>query len=374
MRIAYLCLDPGIPVFGTKGASVHIQEVIRRFRADGHEVVVHAVRVGEHRPADLAELKVVEHRIGRGDPALRERRQREVSSLIANAVIATGCDLVYERYSLFSTALASVTGTLGVPGVLEVNAPLIDEQRRHRHLVDESGASDALAAQARAAARVVCVSQPVADWVRRRTGVDAAVVPNGVNTERIRPGVRAARPVVAFVGTLKPWHGVEILLRAAALAQTGWSVRVIGDGPERASLQALAGGLDVEFTGAVPPDQIPALLTDAWLAAAPYPTSDDHYFSPLKVLEYAAAGLPIVASRIGQLPALIEDGRTGLLVPPSDPAALAEAIDTLVGDPERLSSMAREIRSDAERRFDWSHVVDASLTGLIDRPLEVAHG
>ena len=133
MRIAYVTVDPGIPVFGTKGASVHIQEVVRELIRRGHDVTVHTTRAGRDIPDDLAGLKVIETRIEADDPAARERAQQEVSARIAARIIADGADLVYERYSLFSTALAEVTDATGAVGVLEVNAPLIEEQRSHRH-------------------------------------------------------------------------------------------------------------------------------------------------------------------------------------------------------------------------------------------------
>jgi glycosyltransferase involved in cell wall biosynthesis len=81
------------------------------------------------------------------------------------------------------------------------------------------------------------------------------------------------------------------------------------------------------------------------VAVAPYPDNPNFYFSPLKVYEYMAAGIPVVASRIGQLAGLIDDGVNGLLTPPDDPAALATAIDRLRVDAalrERLSVAGRE--------------------------------
>ena len=129
MRVSYVCLDPGVPVFGAKGASVHVQEVVRALRRAGHEVVVHAARRGSLVPADLADLEVVEAPVRASDPARREREQAGISRRIAHDILAGGTDLVYERYSLFSTALAAVTRSCPARGVLEVNAPLIDEQR-----------------------------------------------------------------------------------------------------------------------------------------------------------------------------------------------------------------------------------------------------
>ena len=115
MRIAYICCDPGIPVFGTKGASVHIQEVVRELRAAGHEVVLYALRSGEHVPADLADLELHLEAVTDVSPAEREQAQAHAAERIVSRVIADGADLVYERYSLFSTALADITAATGVP-------------------------------------------------------------------------------------------------------------------------------------------------------------------------------------------------------------------------------------------------------------------
>ncbi|ANS79837.1 Glycosyltransferase [Serinicoccus hydrothermalis] len=140
-RVAYVCADPGIPVFGTKGASVHIQEMVRAWRARGAEVEVYAVRLGDAAqvPADLADLVVHHVPVGKvgggsGDPgaaARREVAQRQAAAEIARRVVVAAPDVVYERYSLFSPVLALARRGLGerVTTVLEVNAPLIDEQR-----------------------------------------------------------------------------------------------------------------------------------------------------------------------------------------------------------------------------------------------------
>lgn len=419
MRIAYICADPGIPVFGTKGASVHVQEIIRAFRARGADVRLYCTRTGDQVPADLADVPVTRIRVRSGSD--REAGQARAATELAEQIIADGADLVYERYSLFSTALARVTDVLGVPGILEANAPLIDEQRRHRSLQDEAGAYAVLDAQVTAAAKTICVSEPVAAWVRARTGTGTAtgtvagsaagtaagltagsaagltagsaassrveVVANGVNTDRITPvapvdaggdtaadagltgAAEADVPVVVFVGTLKPWHGVDVLVRAAAAARRRWRLRIIGDGPLGESLreQAAELGVDAEFIGAVDPEHIPAALAGATIAVAPYPRTDSdaaQYFSPLKIYEYCAAALAVVASNVGQVPAIIDDGVTGVLVEPSNPSALADAVDRLVADPSRRHCLAAAARRTAVTEHSWNRVLDRILDGL----------
>ena len=384
MRIAYICCDPGIPVFGTKGASVHIQEVVRELRSIGHEVALYAVRSGKHVPDDLTDLELHLEAVADVEPAEREQAQAHAAERIVSRVIADGADLVYERYSLFSTALADITAATGIPGILEVNAPLIDEQRRHRSLVDASGAAQVLHRQVAAARATVCVSDPVADWVRRRTTdlPDASdivdrihTVPNGVSVRRIQPQPEDPdRVVVTFVGTLKPWHGVADLITAAALARQSWSLRIIGDGPEMDSLRSQAGrlGVEVDFRGAVAPQDIPAHVAGSAIGVAPYPDlggGEQQYFSPMKVLEYLAAGLAVVASDVGQIPQLLEDGsgRHGVLVAPSDPTALAAALDDLATCPGRRVRMGRSGRLLAEQRHSWRRTVDRilELAGLV---------
>ena len=362
MHIAYVCLDPGIPVFGTKGASVHIQEVVREYRRRGHDVTVYATRRGSDVPDDLAELRIVDVPITTRDEEERERAQQAASASVSDMVRAGGYDLVYERYSLFSTVIAEC----GVPGILEVNAPLIDEQRTHRVLVDEQAADAALQEQVQAALTTICVSDPVRDWVIARTeGTRVFTVPNGVNVHRITPQPESpGAPVVTFVGTLKPWHGVDVLLRARAQAHKDWQLRIIGDGPMRAELDDLARclGIDVDFRGAVAPDAIPQHMAGTAIGVAPYPAMDtdsDQYFSPLKVYEYMAAGLPVVASRVGQLPEIM--GESAYLVPPSDPEALAEALDALVANPVERARVGSDNRRQAEREHSWTGTVDHIL-------------
>ena len=366
MRVAYVCADPGVPVFGTKGSSIHVQEVLRQLARRGMQTTLWCARTGGEPAAGLEQVEVrCLPPPGGGSPAQREAQQRS-NDLELGARLGGGprVDLVYERYSLWSTAGMRHASLLGVPGLLEVNAPLVEEQARHRQLVDRDGALTRAGAVFRLARSVLCVSEPVASWVREvAPGARTVVLPNGVDPARFTPGPEPPGPfTVGFVGTLKPWHGVDVLVRAVALLDEV-RLRVIGDGPEREALERLAvrllGAHRADFVGAVHPGQLPAELARLHVAAAPYPVADT-YFSPLKVFEYLAAGLPVVASRSGQLSQVLTDGVDGLLTPAGDVVALAEAIAGLRSEPVLRVRLGRAARHTAQRHT-WEAVVDASL-------------
>jgi glycosyltransferase involved in cell wall biosynthesis len=168
---------------------------------------------------------------------------------------------------------------------------------------------------------------------------------------------------VGFVGTLKPWHGLGTLAEAfARLRHRHMHARllVVGDGPGRQNLEAdlEARGLrgDASLVGAVAPEEVPGLLASMDVAVAPYPELADFYFSPLKVYEYMAAGLPVVASRVGQLAELIRPGDNGLLCPPGDAAALAEALVQLWQRPALRRRLGEAARADVLQNHTWDAV------------------
>jgi glycosyltransferase involved in cell wall biosynthesis len=378
MRIAYVCADSGVPVFGSKGASIHVQEVIRALVRRGERVDLFARSTDGPIPADLHAIHVPAlPRIPRGSPAAREQAALAANQDLRDALEAAGpFDLMYERYSLWSFAGMEYVRDHGVPGVLEVNAPLIEEQTRYRSLVDRAGAERVAERVFAAASVLLAVSREIAGYLNAYPAARGKVhvVPNAVNPDRFSPGVTPTCPAapgtftVGFVGSLKPWHGLSVLVEAFSILHArggGWRLLIVGDGPERSDVEdaVVSRGVRdaVQFTGAVPPSEIPGLLSSMDVAVASYPNLSRFYFSPLKVYEYMAAGLPVVASRIGQLSDLIEDGENGLLCPPDDARALAAEIARLRAEPDRAARLGRAARATVLRDRTWDAVVNRML-------------
>jgi glycosyltransferase involved in cell wall biosynthesis len=377
MRIAYVSADQGVPVFGTNGSSAHVRAVLRAFLARGASIDLFASRFDGRAPADLAMVRVrALPSVPRDMPqARRERLALDANDALREQLEVAGpFDLVYERQSLWSAAGMEQARDWGVPGLLEVNAPLLEETARYRTLVDHEAARRQRRRTFAAASALLAVSPGVA---RHLAGFAEAagrvhVVPNGVDPCRFAPGRAERRPGepvrIGFLGSLRPWHGVDGLIDAVAiLFGRGLRVRllVVGKGPEQERLEARARALGmaeaVEWTGAVPEAAVPGELARMDIAVAPYPASPAFYFSPLKLFEYMAAGLPIVTTNVGDLATIIEHDRTGLVCPPDDPAAMADALAALAGDPARRRDLGCAARETAERRHSWEAVAGRIL-------------
>ncbi|MDO5500144.1 MAG: glycosyltransferase [Propionibacteriaceae bacterium] len=355
-EVVYVVTDPGVPAFGRKGGSAHVQEVLRELRRRARRVTLSAARLGGPVPAGLDDVVTIELGRPKADsPAAAERALQEldtqaagiVAGLVAGARAAHPQDpapLVYQRYGLWSAAVVEQACAAGARTVLEINAPLVEEQRTHRVLVDAETATAMTVRALRAADYAYAVSEPVAHWARQLSGRAVETVGNGVDTGRftVATGSGAKAPTVVFVGTFRPWHAPDLLVQAAGrLQEAGTPIRLllVGDGPRLAQTveTARAAGVEVETTGSVEHDAIPGILARADIACAPYPAGDA-YFSPLKVIEYLGAGLPTVTSAIADLPDLLGQDEVAF-VQPGDVDALVRELGDLAQDPARRARL-----------------------------------
>jgi len=166
-----------------------------------------------------------------------------------------------------------------------------------------------------------------------------------------------------FCGRLnsrRPHKTVDILLKAMPriLQRHTVELNIIGTGPRLDEYTTLARtlglGRAVHFLGFIDPSDLPAHYARADLFALP---SARESF-PLVLLEAMASGLPVVATAVGGVPEMVVDGETGLLVPPDDPGALAEAVNSLLDDPERMRAMGEKGRDTVREHYTWDKVAE----------------
>jgi glycosyltransferase involved in cell wall biosynthesis len=349
------------------GQSVHLEAMVAALRAAGHEVRV----VG---PAGYAEAALGES--SRAVDALRRFLPGWVGELaeLAYALPATWKldraaaefrpDVIYERANLFHLAGTLTAMRRRLPLLLEVNAPLAEERARFGKLSLKRLAHAAERFVWRRASRVLPVTEVLADHVQAG-GVPRArisVVPNGIHLEDFSATARTDAPggevVLGFVGFVRDWHGMDRVLRAIAFWQGKQRLvlRIVGDGPARPGLEALARELGIEdrlhFTGLASREAVPALVAGFDVALQPAAVP---YACPLKVLEYMAAGCAIVAPDQPNLRELLEDGRTAILFDPADADAMWRAVLDLAREPWRRRALGAAARADIQARgLTWA--------------------
>lgn len=227
-------------------------------------------------------------------------------------------------------------------------------------------------------ARAVAVSEAVADFHARELGGRLAVIENGVSVPpratdseraaaRARMGIAPSEHVVGCVARLAPEKRHDVLLEAFARSDVRATLVLVGDGPERASLEAWADGLGVRsrvrFLGEVASPE--ALLPGIDVVAL----ASEREGLPMALLEAMAFGIPVIATAVGGVPTLLAEGG-GLLVAPRDAEGLALGLRLLASDGEaraRLGAMARariEARYSAERMArSYARLYDEALAG-----------
>ncbi|MCZ4495554.1 MAG: glycosyl transferase family 1 [Thermoleophilia bacterium] len=204
----------------------------------------------------------------------------------------------------------------------------------------------------RRAAVVTAVSAPLADAARAAGARHVVEIPHGVEVPRARTRGNeedsSGEPIVLVAGRLSPEKGVAVL--AAAWPKVhGARLSVAGDGSERHLLAPIAD----ELHGFVTHGRLQELYAAADLMVMP---SLSEGFG-VTALEAMAAGIPVVASRVGGLAGLVEHEVTGLLVPPSDPEALAAALQRLIDDSNLRKTLGAAARRRAADRYGWQRVV-----------------
>ena len=369
MKVALLTREYPPEVYG--GAGVHV-EYLARALAPLTDLTVHCM--GADRPGAVAHQPW---------DALKDQVLRFLSTDLSMADAVAGADVVHSHtwYANLAGHLASLL--YGIPHVMTMHS--LEPLRPWK--AEQLGGGYALSSWAeRVAATSAAAVVAVSDGMR--ADISAAypsipperirVIRNGIDTSEYAPdpatevldkyGIDSSRPYVIFVGRITRQKGLPVLLRAAsALEPEAQLVLCAGAADTQellAEVTSLVSGLQASRSGVIwIPDMLPKpeiiqLLTHALVFVCP------SVYEPLGIvnLEAMACGTAVVGSRVGGIPEVVDAGVTGLLVPPDDPASLADALNALIHDPVRAAAMGLAGRERAVTVFSWTTVAAQTVT------------
>ena len=361
MKVAVL--TSSLPPYPTGGAERQAAETARRLAARGHAVTVFARRMLADTPAETTEDGVrwircaAWHRRGLGFPShlasfarAWERNGKGIEVVLAYQMVINGVLGLW----------AARRGTPLVSWIRSQAEIALDASRKYRWWTPRvAGGSRRVLVQADRLRREL-----LENLGRRRGPAFAGAIASRIRVlpNAVDPGPEpgpGSRDGLVYVGRLLPVKGLDVLLQALRTMEAPPPLTVIGDGPSRADFVSRAEGLPVTFRGFVPQDELPPLLERARLLVAP---SRSEGF-PNALLEAMARGTPVVASDVGGVAEVVGDGRSGRLVPPGDPPALAAALREVLSDEKAWGAMAAAARARA-REFGWDAHLDRLETIL----------
>ena len=364
MRILYAASDQRVP--GTTGGSIHVVAVAEGLVRLGHEVHVLMTPTGP-----IPDGKV--HWIPFPPPAGRQELRWANTGAVRTLARDIKPDVIIERYYNFGGEGVRAASEVGALAVLEVNAPVVDYPGSTKRLVDRALLFEPM----RRWREYLCDKSDLI--VTPSPAILPAGTPSskilqlewGADTDRFRPGTegpvpfdRPADTVAVFSGAFRNWHGtihiITALRELRARGRTDVGAVLIGDGPELTRVREAAQGLEgVIFTGALPHDQIPACLGACDFGVAPF-DPDTHpalalgfYWSPLKIFEYMASGLPVVAPAIDRIASLVGHNGEGLLYDSAIRSGLPHAFESLT-DVTLRRRLGRAARERAVRDYSWT--------------------
>jgi glycosyltransferase involved in cell wall biosynthesis len=379
MRILYVCSTDLSGETGSPGSVRHVMEVAENLLALGHDITLIAPGYAPYPHPTLVPIEYV--------PIVRRRFFRTLTHealtplYMLRRFLKHRPGAVYWRQAYLTFWPVLLARLFGVPIVTEVNGLTLDEV--------ESENLSALRKRAillferfnyTFSTRLVCVAPAIRDRIAAHYGISndrALVVLNGVNAERMPVmETREAKKAlgwdtdalhIGFVGHLFPWDGVETLIEAAprVLAEVPEArFVVIGQGKWGEHLPCLARDRGLAdrflFTGLVPWELLYTYINAMDVATAPYSKAINTQSgrSSLKLLEYFACQKPVVASATSVIPEVVDltEKGLGLVAPPEDPAALAQALVKLLTNPALRASLGAGGRDYVLKERSWRHV------------------
>lgn len=368
-KVLYLLADPGIPLTSSiKAGGVHARSMIRAFLDEGADVDVLAIRSGKGRDPlpPSAHVSIAEQGSFRRRWSRRYRyRTRPLWATGVEALLAqhdclrtarklfrrgAGPDVLYARHSWLPWSILRIQSLVQAPLFLEVNALFTHEKSERGELAFPT-LTRAMEKQAlHRAERILPVTEALSGSIAAMGLPEEKIrlSGNAVDLSLFDARLRADHAkkessgfTIGLASSFRQYHGIGTLIDAVRLLEDRIGptrVRLIGDGPLRGEVENHAKRIGlksvVELPGPVRHQEVPALLASCDVCVAPYEGDLNLYNCPMKLFEYMALQIPIVASRWGEIPKILEHERTALLHDAGSPVSLAAMLERVFVDPE----------------------------------------
>jgi glycosyltransferase involved in cell wall biosynthesis len=403
--------DPALDLSKPDGGRFHVERLLYRLRAAGHEIQFVSIQAedvvlidtgyglqqffeatryepetrqtGVPRPTVLLSEELVRLADKRSFPE-NELRISDLAYCAARRAFRD-CDLIHTTLSPADVGGLLAAGSLQKPLVVEVKAPPpLPEKQAESGESQSAFARFAVQETLRAAAVIVSGSPLLRDLLVSRWNVEpgrVAILPHAVEAPPPTPEDRVKDlrigyglgfgPVLAFFGALEPCSALEVLIGAfekVVVEHPSAKLLVVGDGPERERLEKQVSSLDlnasVRFTGPLTPELGSELINIAEIAVAPRASScAGRYFSSIELVEWMAAGKAIVCSRTGDhLAEILREGETALLVEPGSLEELSSALGRLFRDVDLRRRLGQRARDAVERNHSWTNHISRLTT------------
>lgn len=384
LKILYLLADRGHDLTQIQGYTIHVQKILENLRKKNHRPFLLTINSQRELPG-FEDYATIPHAYCRGVHQIMPYTGALNSVRILKKILKLNekyhFDMIHERYGLYSLGGAIAARFLNIPYFLEVNAPLIEEKQLFTSPM--KGTPRWIAElisrfNYRFADHIFAVSKILRSYLIEKANIASekiSVLPNAAESI-VRDKQRKLQTreqfglnseiTVGYVGTFQPWFGIENLVKALPTILSREKKVIflfIGDGEAKKKCDVLSQQLGVrhkiKFIDALPHEKLEELLAILDIGVAPYKRLPVKFYgSSMKVFDYMAGGSAIVASDIGQVSEIVEHEKTGLLVPPGDSNALADAILRLIQNPKLRRRLGENAKAQLQENFTWAGYAD----------------
>lgn len=393
MKILYYSPHPNLSMGASTGYATHIREMIAAFEALGH--TVHPVIRGGNAatvPGTISTATSAKSVLKKIMPrycwrSLKEyalmRFDRHSATELEKEVDAFKPDLIYERSAYLCNSGSLIAAKKNIPHFVEVNAPFEEEVRDFEKAgsVFDGKGKKRLKEVLQKSKQLVVVSSALRDYYSSRYEIPAdkiLITPNAINPDQLFSNEELLKKlqtkyrkehtrIIGFVGSVFPYHGVDLLVQAFAQIYTGNKnalLLIVGDGyliPELQEMAKQLGCADaVVFIGSVPHKEV---FTYIQLMDIAVMARSNWYGSPVKIFEYGAMRKPIIAPDTIPVRDVMKDGQDGLLIRP-ELNELKSALEKMMNDPAAAKQMAERFAAAVFEKHSWKRMAETILERL----------